>query len=129
MKEVVFEVIFGVIVLALLVVVIQLFRGNLDIIGSTAEKADKTAKVEANDLGVNKNSMVKGSDVISAIRYYKSSHENITVIVNNGMGTRSYVFNSTFRDSYDPLTFSIQYEDNYNLDLSDPAKIIYTKTW
>jgi len=72
--------------------------------------------------------MVKGSDVISAIRYYKSSHENITVIVNNGMGTRSYVFNSTFRDSYDPLTFSIQYEDNYNLDLSDPAKIIYTKT-
>lgn len=76
MKEVVFEVVIGVIIIGLLVVVINLFRGNLEIIGSTADKADRMDKVQAETLGVDINkSSVKGSDVVSAIRYYADKPE------------------------------------------------------
>jgi hypothetical protein len=76
MKEVVFEVVIGVIIIGLLVVVINLFRGNLEIIGSTADRADRMDKVQSETLGVDINkSSVKGSDVVSAIRYYAEKPE------------------------------------------------------
>lgn len=83
MKEVVFEVVIGVIIIGLLVVVINLFRGNLEIIGSTADKADKMDKVQAETMGVDTNkSSVKGSDVVSAIRYYADKPE-VKIYVDN----------------------------------------------
>ncbi|HOV27452.1 MAG TPA: hypothetical protein PK566_14000 [Pseudobacteroides sp.] len=83
MKEVVFEVVIGVIIIGLLVIVINLFRGNLEIIGSTADKADKMDKVQAETLGVDINkSSVMGSDVVSAIRYYADKPE-VRIFVDN----------------------------------------------
>jgi hypothetical protein len=65
------------------VIVINLFRGNLEIIGSTADKADKMDKVQAETLGVDINkSSVMGSDVVSAIRYYADKPE-VRIFVDN----------------------------------------------
>jgi len=83
MKEVVFEVVIGVIIIGLLVIVINLFRGNLEIIGSTADKADKMDKIQVETMGVDTNkSSVKGSDVVSAIRYYADKPE-VKIFVDN----------------------------------------------
>ena len=43
----IFEVIISVIILSLLVVVIYIFRNNMDIIGNSAEKVNDTEKIKA----------------------------------------------------------------------------------
>ncbi|MDP4183501.1 MAG: hypothetical protein Q8942_20730 [Bacillota bacterium] len=101
MKEVVFEVVIAVLIMALLVVVINLFRGNLDIIGSTAEKSDKLDKVQSESLGIDMSkSSVKGSDVVSAIRYYINKPE-VKILVDQ----QNYSGKTNLSD--------IKYEANY----------------
>jgi len=111
MKEVVFEVVIGVIIIGLLVIVVNLFRGNLEIIGSTADKADQMDKVQAETLGVDTDkSSVRGSDVVSAIRYYADKPE-VRIFVDN--------VDFTGKTNLSSIDYEAVYTANYKFDVNN----------
>jgi len=73
MKELIFEVIIAILALSLLIVVITVFRGNMDIVGAAAKKVNDVEKVKAESLVQLDKNIVSGSDVISVVRYYSNS--------------------------------------------------------
>jgi hypothetical protein len=103
----VFEVIISVIILSLLVVVIYIFRNNMDIIGNSATKVNATDKIKAElMLPLDKN-IVSGSEVVSVLRYY-SKDSTVKIEVKLGETVKTYI-----GENYNPLTFSINYEDSF----------------
>jgi hypothetical protein len=106
----VFEVIMTVIILSLLVVVIYIFRNNMDIIGSSAKRVNDTDKIKADLMLPLDKGVVTGSEVISIIRYYStaSDDESMSVEVNvDGIEVK-------YRgETYDPQSFYINYEDKF----------------
>jgi hypothetical protein len=85
LSGIIFEIILSVVALSLLIMVIYLFRGNMDIIGNSASKADRLAKVTEESLVPLGKNVVKGSDVISVIRFY-ADEDDVEVEVNMGSG-------------------------------------------
>ncbi|HHV59198.1 MAG TPA: hypothetical protein GXX49_02640 [Clostridiaceae bacterium] len=108
-KDIIYDIIISVLVLGLLVTVaIPLFRGNMDIIASAAERAgamEKAYKMDVVGLGKTE---VLGSDVISVIRYY-SSNGGLEINVTTGEG----VHHSYFNETYEPDIFYIGYEEKF----------------
>ncbi len=116
-QEVVFEVIIAIVILGLLVGVIGLFRGNMDIIGTTAEQVNEMDKVKESDLAVLPKTTaisVNGSEVIAAIRYF-AKDGNVKIFVNGyEYSGESKVYDSTkpqigLEDTY---TGSSSYDDS-----------------
>lgn len=121
----VFEVIISVIVLSLLVVVIYIFRNNMDIIGNSANNANENDKIKADSMLPMDKNTITGSEVISVLRYY-SSDSSVQIDVTIGEVNKSYV-----GEMYNPLVFSINYNDNfesaYEYEGSAIKKIKYKK--
>lgn len=88
LSGIIFEIMLSILALSLLVMVIYIFRGNLDIIGSSANKANHLSKVTEQSLVPLDKYVVKGSDVVSAVRYYAEEDE---VEVNVVMGAEGAV--------------------------------------
>ncbi|MCX7921394.1 MAG: hypothetical protein N3B21_05140 [Clostridia bacterium] len=86
LSGIVFEIVLSVVALSLLIVVIYLFRSNMDIIGSSAEKANELQKVKSESLIPLDKSQVKGGDVIAVIRYY-ADDATVNIVVNLGGGS------------------------------------------
>ncbi|HEX2926043.1 MAG TPA: hypothetical protein VHP38_07285 [Ruminiclostridium sp.] len=80
---IVFEIVLSIVAITLLIMVISLFRGNMDIIGKSAGKSDELSKVSEESLIPLDKSIVKGSDVISVIRYY-AEEEHVDIDVTMG---------------------------------------------
>ncbi|MDF2522568.1 MAG: hypothetical protein K0R31_209 [Clostridiales bacterium] len=92
----------------MLIVVIGMFRENVDIIQAAAQRVNDSDKVR-NEIVVPLNKgEVMGSDVVSAIRYYSSDPDvqiKVTLI-----GGNSKVFNV---ETYNADTFKISYESRF----------------
>lgn len=106
----VFEVIMSIIILSLLVVVIYIFRSNMDIIGNSAERVNDTDKIKAEAMLPLDKQVVTGSEVISVIRFYSTEEisEIVAIDVDNGEIEGNYR-----GQTYNPQNFYINYEDKY----------------
>lgn len=126
-SNLVFEVVMSVIILSLLIVVIFIFRSNLDIISSSADRVNDTDKIKA-DLMLHTDTdkdEVTGSIVISVLRFY-SSDNKVQIDITMGEVIRSYI-----GEDYNPLTFPINFEDkfkcSYEYEGTTIKKIKYNK--
>lgn len=109
MKEIVFEIIIALVILTLLVTVIQVFRGNIDIINTSAQQVDDMEKVKEENLVFDKTkNTVLGSDVISVIRYYKDDN-SVSITVKNGGAVNTYI-----GKNYDSSAFNIPYDTKFS---------------
>ncbi len=126
MKEMVFEVVTGVIILTLLISVIALFRGNMDVINQTAIKRYNIEKIQTKNLIPLKQEQCTGADMVASIRYY-SNNPSIEVIVTIGTITKTYV-TETFENSH--WEESNIYEAIFNVQIeysgSEIKRIYYT---
>ena len=106
-SNLIFEVVISVLILSLLVVVIYVFRNNMDIIGNTANKVNDTDKIKAEAmLPLDKNT-VTGSEVIAVLRFY-SNDNTVEIDIKIGGLSKSYV-----GENYSSSDFPINYEDKF----------------
>jgi len=122
-KEIIYEVIIAVLVLSLLLVVIALFRGNMDLVALSAKKVEDVEKVKAEDMVPLDKNEATGADVISVIRYF-CNDPAVEVMVTAGGETKSYA-----GETYSPDIFTIPYEAvfscSYEYMGSKIKKVIY----
>lgn len=124
MKELVFEIVAGIIILALLVVFIGVFRGNMDIIASTAGKTEEIEKVKAQSVSmVEDKKEVTGADVVSAIRYYM---ENKEVIVRVTIGDKTIIYDGSKKE-IDSIAYESKFLASYFYDQGKLKEVWYTK--
>lgn len=98
-----------VVILALMITVITIFRGNMETIQSTAQKVDQNEKVKMESLLPLSRNEVMGSDVVSVIRYYKNDESvNVRVILKSG-DSKTYT-----AENYNSSAFSIPYESRFS---------------
>jgi len=108
-----YEVVITVIVLALLVTVISVFRGNMDTVQLTAQKVEQNEKVKLEAMLPLARNEVTGSDVVSVIRYYASDPSvSIRVSMKSG-ASKTYV-----AESYNSGVFPIPYEGKFTAQYS-----------
>jgi hypothetical protein len=130
-SNLIFEVVIAAVALSLLVVVISLFRGNMDIIGNSAKKANDLDKVKATSLSPDTSSTtVEGKDIVAVIRWYYLSDPamNISVQYKDDLGN---VLNKTFNKT-SPYTnelsnlFTNTFTANYSAMGAQIETITYT---
>jgi uncharacterized membrane protein YvbJ len=106
--KVAYEVVISVVVLALLITVIAVFRGNMDTVQLTAQKVEQNEKVKLETLLPLAHNEVTGSDVVSVIRYYKNDGSvTVRVIMKSGL-SKTY-----FSENYISSVFPIPYEGKF----------------
>lgn len=102
-----------VIVLALLVTVISVFRENMDTVQLAAQKVEQNEKVKLEAMLPLARNEVTGSDVVSVIRYYASDPSvSIRVSMKSG-ASKTYV-----AESYNSSVFPIPYEGKFTAQYS-----------
>lgn len=109
MKETAHEVIVLAIFLAVIGIVFGIYKSGLITIGKTAEQTSTLNKVQEENLVFDKTkNTVKGSDVISAIRYYKND-TTVKITVTKGGVTKTYI-----AENYNQAAFNIPLETKFH---------------
>ncbi|MCD5410115.1 MAG: hypothetical protein LRZ93_00465 [Clostridiales bacterium] len=111
MKEVIATLIISVVTLGLLMIGINLWRGNIDIIRLSAEQTHEMEKVgEVDFIPLQKDSL-HGSEVISIIRYFsKDSNVQINVLIDGN--ERSFRL-----ETYDSSAYNIPFEMKFEKEI------------
>lgn len=128
MKEMVFEVVVSVLVLLLLIITIELFRSNMDIIQNTADVTLKTQKLKIDDWIPIMQAKSRGSDVAAVVRYY-STNPNVQINVIAGRVSKTYITESFILSEWQIPLFYEQLFDTvyqYEGENGDISRIIYT---
>ncbi len=129
MKEMVFEVVVGVVILSLLIGVIGLFRNNMSVIAHSAKNMSDLEKVAADSLIPLEKAECYGTDVVAVIRYY-SNNPDVEVEVNiKGHGSKSYVTETFDLSEWSvPAFYEKKFDVNYAYDGDKQKikKIVYT---
>lgn len=129
MKEMIFEVVIGVLILSLLIMVIALFRSNMDIIGYSASSTSDIQKVAIGEWVPMLKNRCYGRDVAAVIRYYSQDDEVVVEVEADGV-LKSYI-TETFELSEwsDPLFYEREFQQQitYDADGKQIEKIIYQK--
>ncbi len=127
-SNILFEVVIMALALSLMISVIYLFRGNMDIISTSAQKANDLEKVEEQTLVPLDKDVVNGGDVISVIRYYAGEPVPVEITVKAGAST--YVYSGRNYDSaieaYRDSLFDAEYVYDSTGGSSNITKIVYT---
>ncbi len=111
MKEVIATLIISVVILGLLMIGINLWRGNIDIIRLTAEQTHEMEKIGKVDFIALQKDFLIGSEVISIIRYFsKDSNVQINVIIAGN--ERRYT-----TESYDSSVYNIPFEMKFEKEI------------
>ncbi|MGV8145842.1 MAG: hypothetical protein ACLKAK_03265 [Alkaliphilus sp.] len=112
MKEVIATLIISVVILGLLLIGIDLWRGNIEIIRLTADQTHEMEKVEEVDFIPIQHDSLTGSEVISIIRYYsKDSSVQVHVLIEETK--RSYTL-----ETYDSSAFIIPIEMKFGKEIA-----------
>ncbi|MBN4051001.1 MAG: hypothetical protein COA82_04590 [Alkaliphilus sp.] len=111
MKEVIATLIISVVILGLLMIGINLWRGNIDIMRLAAEQTHEMEKVgEVDFISLQKDSLY-GSEVISIIRYFsKDSSVQINVLIAGN--ERSFKL-----ETYDSPVYNIPFEMKFEKEI------------
>ena len=110
MKELVYDLVIGLLIVGLLITVaIPAFRNNGDLIAASAKKVDEIEKIKAQPTLSLEKGEVAGSDVISAIRYYKDEL-NVQIVVVIGANSKTYT-----AENYNSGVFNIPYEMRFTV--------------
>lgn len=121
----VLEITVTALMLMLIVVVIHLFRSNMEIVGKTAEKTDQVDKVKSEILVPLDKDIVNGGEIISVIRFYQKD-SRVKIQVSTGSDSHTYM-----AEDYNTAVFSIPREMNFLAEYiytgPDPTRIIYKK--
>lgn len=142
MKEIVYDVVVGAIILSILLVAIDMYRGGSQAIQNTAEKDEVSSKIRTMTL-VGDGAKVRGTDVLASIDYFAfgDNTEAIEVQVNalgvGGVPDDTFSKNEDYEDmknvrneyseepSFLDAIFTEKHEDSNND--GNPEKIIYNK--
>ncbi len=126
MKEIVFEVVTGVIILTLCISVISLFRSDMDIINQTATKQYDIEKIQSTDIIPLRKEQSSGADMVAVIRYY-SDNPNIEVVVTIGTKSKTYVTETfAFSQWGEPNIYEATFDVQIEYTGSEIKKIYYT---
>ncbi len=112
MEDLAQDVIITALIVVLLFGVVQLARGNIDIIQKTAMVTNKTDKIKQESLLPLSKGAVIGSDVVSVIRFYSSDSTVSIQVIEVGGATKLYQ-----SENYDRNIFNIPYESKFNQSL------------
>lgn len=120
MGEIVFEVVIAVLILCLLtMVVIPMFRNDMELVEAAAAHMHVLDKVESQPAGPMEAAQVTGAEVVSAIRYY--SIREVTIEVSTLHGSYTY-----WQETYDVARLSIPYEARFQCTYVYEGKKIRT---
>ncbi len=114
----IFETVMAAAVLSLLVTVVYLFRGNMEMIRSMAEREDPTEKLSERAFLPLERELVTGADVIAAIRYFSGDPE-VEIRVSAGGRQKTYT-----AEDYDPRDFRIDYRDMFRCTCQYEGKVL-----
>lgn len=120
MKELIFEVVIAILILSLLVVVIGVFRGNMDIVGTAAQRVDDVEKVKADSLVPLDKNVVLGSDVVSVVRFYNGSPD-VEIYVKLGGGVAKRYDNSNISE----IPYDKSFKASYTYDGKTLKSVFY----
>ena len=122
MDRIAAEVVISAVVVFLLVMVIALFRGNLEVVSASAEMTSDLDKIKIKSLLPVENNIVNGSDVISAIRYY-CEKEDVEIAVNVNGNEKLYIeegySNNPSDTGYFYIPYSSKFEATYEYENDD----------
>ena len=129
MDKVVSEVIISVFICMLLIMVIGLFRGNMEIGAASAEQVSRLEKLRKDSLVPVGKDTVSGSDVVSVIRYYAADASVRIQVTVSGI-QKTYQGKTYETDRASPDYFEIPYEQPFQAEYvyqgEDLAQIRYT---
>lgn len=124
----VFEIVVSVLVLLLLLITIELFRSNMDIIQYTADVTLKTQKLKVDDWAPVTQAQSRGSDVAAVVRYY-SSKPDVQIDVIAGSVHKTYITEDFKLSEWQmPLFYEQLFSAAYEYEGGDGEimRIIYT---
>lgn len=122
-------------VLGLLIISINFFRSSMGIVDTVASSSDDMQKVSVSSLinySTEGGAIAKGSDIVSATRYYADNPDVIINIIIGGTTAKTYT-NTDYQtgDSVDfaGLTDLQFYEKEFQISISEgaPKNINYTE--